>query len=102
MNIPESAIKNGYYLSDNYPSVYDYGSMNNIRMPAYHRLDIAIQFHKKKKKYERVFEVGIYNAYNRKNPFFYQKEFDHKNKTVKLVQVTLFPIIPSVSWSWKF
>ena len=98
----ESAIKNGYELPNNNAVVYDYGSMNSTKMPAYHRLDIAVQFYKKKKKYERIFEVGIYNAYNRQNPFFYQKKYDSQNRTVKLVQVTLFPIIPSVSWTWKF
>ncbi len=97
-----SAIQHGYTPSLSYYPVYDYNGINNMRMPAYHRLDIAVQFHKQKKKYERVFEVGIYNVYNRHNPFFYQQEIDHRKKTVQLLQVSLFPVLPSVSWSWKF
>ncbi len=83
-------------------TVYDYGSKNSFRMSAYHRLDIAIQFHKKKKKYERIFELGVYNAYNQQNPFFYTSSYNYQTNTNKLVQVSLFPIIPSVSWTWKF
>jgi hypothetical protein len=40
-------------------------------MGAYHRMDIGIQFHKKKRWGERTWEISFYNAYNRKNPFFY-------------------------------
>src|SRR6185295_19121636 len=54
--------------SSNNGPVYDYGDKNSFRMGAYHRLDLAVQFHKQKKHYERIFELGVYNAYNRKNP----------------------------------
>ena len=97
-----SAIEHGYPISDFHPTVYDYTGVNNMRMPAYHRLDIAVQFHKQKKNYERVFEFGVYNVYNRHNPFFYQQQRNTKENTVKILQVSLFPIIPSISWSWKF
>lgn len=98
-----SAILHGYANSLNNSSTMNYyGERNSVRMAAYHRLDIGIQFHKKRKKYERIFEVGIYNVYNRANPFYYTTKTDHQTKTVKLVQVSLFPIIPSVSWVWKF
>ena len=41
------------------------------------------------------------NLYNRQNPFFYY--IDTKlNGEQKLMQVSLFPIIPSISCSWKF
>lgn len=83
-------------------TVNDYGDKNSFRMSPYHRFDIAIQFHKQRKKYERTFELGVYNAYNRKNPFFYYTEYDRNTQQTKLKQVSLFPIIPSVSWTWKF
>lgn len=82
--------------------INDYGSKNSFRMAPYHRLDIAIQFHKKKEKYERVFELGVYNAYSRQNPFFYYTQYDYTTQQTKLKQASLFPIIPSVSWTWKF
>lgn len=83
-------------------TVNDYGEKNSFRMAPYHRFDIAIQFHKQRKKYERTFELGVYNAYNRKNPFFYYTQYDSNTNQTKLKQVSLFPIIPSISWTWKF
>lgn len=74
---------------------------NNFRMGAYHRLDFGIQFHKKKKWGERTWEVSVYNVYNRRNPFFYYGYTDEKN-IGRLKQISLFPIIPSVTYSFKF
>lgn len=82
--------------------VYDYGEKNSFRMAPYHRLDLGVQFHKQRKRYERIFEVGVYNAYNRKNPFYYTTSYDYITQTTKLKQISLFPIIPSVTWTFKF
>jgi outer membrane receptor protein involved in Fe transport len=73
---------------------------NNFRMGAYHRLDFGIQFHKQKKWGERTWEISFYNVYNRKNPFFYYN-YTHNN-IGKLKQISLFPIIPSITYSFKF
>lgn len=80
----------------------DYGEKNGFRMAPYHRLDVGIQFTKVKEKYTRTFEVSLYNAYNRWNPFFYYIDRGATAAQNKLMQITLFPILPSVSWSWKF
>lgn len=80
----------------------DYGEKNSFRMAPYHRLDVGIQFTKVKKRYTRTFELSFYNAYNRWNPFFYYIEKGVTATQNKLMQITLFPILPSVSWSWKF
>ncbi len=77
---------------------------NSYRMPAYHRLDIGINFRKEKKWGERVWSIGAYNVYNRKNAFYLQ--FDQiymPNGTSQTVlkQYSLFPIIPSISYSFK-
>jgi outer membrane receptor for ferrienterochelin and colicin len=85
-----------------YSYIQDYGDKNSFRMTAYHRLDLAIQFHKQRKHYERVFELGVYNAYNRKNAFYYDTRWDNTTNQAKLVQISLFPIIPSVTWTYKF
>ncbi len=77
------------------------GKKNAFRMNAYHRMDINFEFYKKKRKYERWWTIGAYNVYNRKNPYFiYAGRDDEGNRTFK--QVSLFPIIPSVSWRFKF
>jgi outer membrane cobalamin receptor len=85
-------------------TVSDFTEKNNFRMRAYHRLDIGIQFHKKKKWGERTWEISVYNVYNRMNPFFYYTENIYvNNKEYGLLkQVTLFPIIPSFTYSFRF
>lgn len=86
-------------------SATNYGPKNSFRMKAYHRLDVGVQFHKKLKHGERTFEISFYNFYNRKNAFFYyigdEQTFQGNYRTV-LKQVSLFPIIPSISYTFKF
>lgn len=77
-------------------------SRNNYRTPSYHRLDLGVNIHKQKKWGEATWSFGVYNAYSRQNPFYL--EFGYiagKNEQV-LKQISLFPIIPSVSYSFKF
>ena len=91
-------------------TIQDYGKKNDFRMAPYHRLDLSIQLHKKFEKYERTWEFGVYNAYNRQNPFMYfvrgeekyNPRTDEYTYTNKLKQISLFQFIPSVSWSIKF
>nr|WP_295927997.1 TonB-dependent receptor [uncultured Dyadobacter sp.] len=80
----------------------EYAGRGNFRAEAFHRLDIAAQFRKKKKRFERTWEIGVYNAYNRKNPFFYDmgKEETSGKKTLK--KYSLFPVLPSFSYNFKF
>jgi hypothetical protein len=82
--------------------VNDYGEKNGFRMEAYHRMDIGVQHKKQMKYWERTFELSFYNLYNHRNPFFYYIGYDSTGTTRKLKQVSLFPIIPSVSWTIKF
>jgi hypothetical protein len=86
----------------NFYFVNDYGEKNGFRMAPYHRMDVGIQFHKQMKRWERTFEVSFYNLYNRKNPFFYYIGYDNNSNVRRLKQVSLFPLIPSVSWTIKF
>ena len=88
---------------NNFPwFVNDYGEKNSFRMAPYHRFDAGIQFHRQMKHWDRTFEVSVYNLYNRKNPFFYYIATDYQTGNRKLKQVSLFPLIPSVSWTVKF
>lgn len=93
---------------------------NNYRMPAYHRFDIGINFHKKKRLGIRTWNISIYNVYNRLNPFFVYTSSDYDylmsdygndqgfgsyspgTEKKSLKQVSLFPIIPSISYTFKF
>jgi hypothetical protein len=82
------------------------GSRNSFRAQAYHRLDFGIQFLKKKKWGERYWEFGLYNAYSRKNPFYYHlkrtMDYSLQGQRWVLVKKSLFPLIPSVSYNFKF
>lgn len=84
--------------------VSDYSDKNSFRMRAYHRFDLGLQFHKQKRHGERIWEISFYNLYNRKNPFYYYTEETYVNNQQygRLKQVSLFPIIPSVTYSFRF
>lgn len=81
---------------------------NNYRMPAYHRMDISVNFHKKLKRGTRTWNVSVYNVYNRQNPFVVYKsygtpsDYNGQHYGSSLMQLSLFPIIPSVSYIFKF
>jgi hypothetical protein len=117
LTVPVSEYQANEHYPDGYTPVYnvydkvnDLSEKNNFRMAAYHRLDLGIQFHKAKKWGERTWEISVYNAYNRQNAFFYYsaKKYvaDIQTMTLKRVgilkQVSLFPVIPSVTYSFKF
>lgn len=86
-----------------------YSSRNNYRMAPYHRLDVGVNFHKKKKWGERTWSIGAYNAYNRSNPYYiyfateYTQQSDGSYLEESVAkQASLFPVIPSVSYHFKF
>ena len=86
----------------------EYGERNAYRMEPYHRLDLSISFIKQKKWGERRWIIGLYNAYCRKNPFFIDVEQKWESvgndyfEKYEFVQYSLFPIIPSFSYQFKF
>lgn len=90
----------------------DYGSRNGYRMTPTHRLDIAVNVHRDKAmslfgKRIRTWTFGAYNAYNHKNPFYIylstQNEFDTGEFVLvtKYKQVSIIPVIPSISYTFK-
>lgn len=94
-------------------SIIDYQGRNGYRMPAYHRMDISMNFHKQKKHGIRTWSLGLYNAYSRQNPFYLywgkdnvngynQQGYYYENSKPALKQVSLFPVIPSISYTFKF
>lgn len=88
-----------------YNNFIDFGNRNDFRMEAYHRMDLGLQFHKVKENGIRTLEVSVYNAYNQANPFFYYGSNEYNNRGEvysRLQKVTLFPVLPSISWSFKF
>lgn len=78
-----------------------YGTKNNYKMDDYHKLCVNVHFNKQKKRGKRIITVGLNNVYNRKNAYniYYNIKDDG---IVDLNKLTLFPIMPSFSYSFKF
>jgi hypothetical protein len=94
------------YLISGYV-VNDYGKRNWYRMVPYHRMDISATLYvKKSRKLESSWNFSVYNLYNRKNPYFiyFANTGNVQQGTLKISakQVSLFPILPSVTWNFKF
>ncbi len=94
-------VNSGLSVDQYYSEIEHYDNRNGYRMPAYHRLDIGVNFNKDTKWGHRTWSVGVYNVYNRKNPFYLAFGYDNNNHRV-LKQYSLFPIIPSIRYSFKF
>ncbi|MDB4606817.1 TonB-dependent receptor, partial [Crocinitomicaceae bacterium] len=82
-----------------YEPVEHIEARNDYRMPSYHRLDLGINLHKKKKNWESTWSFGLYNAYSRQNAFYLFFE-EGNNGARTLNQLSLFPVLPSVSYSF--
>ena len=82
---------------------YYYAERNGYRAPAYHRLDVSATYTKKGKRFTQEWVFGCYNAYNQYNPFIISFENDdYKPSGTKAMQYSLFGIIPSISYNFKF
>lgn len=90
-----------------YDGIYlDYTNRNNYRYRPYNRLDVSAIYHKNRKIFGKVYEsewvFSIYNLYSRRNPYFIVLSTDPVTKAPKATEVSLLPIIPSVSFNFKF
>lgn len=104
-----STIEENHYIHPDNPGLFDYSTsaliydgVNNHRMRDYHRLDIGINHTKLVKYGERILNFSIYNVYNRQNPFYYYLRFNEGRQEYELRQQSLFPIMPSVSYTLNF
>lgn len=114
-------LPSSWYVQDQ-DLLFHYGARNSTRMAPYHRLDISAILYSKeykekvdpitgetiqaKKKFRSNWAFSIYNVYNRANPYFLYVDNDgdflQGNFEISVKQVTLFPIIPSVTWNFEF
>ncbi|MDO7172877.1 TonB-dependent receptor [Mariniflexile sp. AS56] len=99
-----STFPNGQYTYNGI-TVPNYNSRNSDRLPAYHRLDASITYTPKPDKKEGLqsyWVFGIYNIYSRKNAAsisFGPNETTNKNEAYRL---SIFGIVPSISYNFKF
>ncbi len=99
----------GYYQGQ--PTTINHvESRNNYRFNSYQRLDLVANFHKQKKHCERIFSINIYNVLCHNNPFVvypsnvgaYDPSTGATHYRKSLRQICIFPIIPTLSWQYKW
>ncbi len=81
--------------------LFHYESRNGFRMNPYHRMDLGITRTKQTKWGTSKWNLSVYNFYNRRNPFFIYYSSDNLGNPV-FKQVSLFPVLPSINWSFSF
>ena len=84
-----------------------YNDRNSFRLDAFHRLDLGLVLKLNSKHGESDLTFNAYNAYNRRNPYFVyfeqvKDEEDDETLGFRAKQVSLFPVIPSVTYNFKF
>jgi hypothetical protein len=94
--------------------VAQYDKLNNQALPPYHRLDLGATYtpnpdgkSKKtgKRKLQSTYTFSVYNTYNRFNPYIIYLDIGGSVASgvdLKLKAVQIFPIIPSITWNFKF
>jgi hypothetical protein len=87
----------------------EFSGINEYRLGSYHRIDLSATLTPKKrknKKFESFWVFSVYNVYNHLNPYFIY--FDQTgnpysgNLQIEARQVSLFPVLPAVTWNFKF
>jgi len=82
-----------------------FSARNSNRLPSYHRLDISVTYTPTKKsnsKYTSSWNFGIYNIYNRKNAVSLNFRNNEDTSINEAVRLSLFGIIPSATYNFKF
>lgn len=105
-NFPADIAPTGYR---EYWGLNLFGERNNVRLPAYHRLDLGLDIHHRfSSGHERIWSFGLYNAYCNMNPVTIMKRGvlamngEEGLWNTKFQTLSLLPVIPSVSYTFKF
>jgi hypothetical protein len=87
----------------------DYGPRNSQRLEPYHRMDVSLTYTPNPtstKSFRSEWVFSVYNVYNRQNTFFIYTDYDTDLQAgtadVKAYKVSIFPILPSITWNFKF
>jgi hypothetical protein len=100
-------LPTAYYFVDG-ELVQLFSKVNAYRVPSYHRLDLSATYTpqpKKKRRWESSWAFSVYNVYNRKNPYFLYVDNSgnvSQGIDVKIFQVYILPIVPSITYNFKF
>ena len=112
ISLPEGRLLYSDFVRSNpFNFIPVYTQRNGFRMPAYHRMDLGAVlqlFPKQQGRFKSDLTLSIYNVYNRLNAFFIyiDAEFDNPDDQLpsrfQAKQVSLFPIIPTLTWNFEF
>jgi hypothetical protein len=100
-------LPTAFYLIDG-KIVQLFSKINAYRLPAYHRLDFSATYtpqHTKPRRWQGSWTLSVYNVYNRKNPYFLYVDNQGVVGTgikVTVYQVYILPILPSITYNFKF
>lgn len=86
-------------------SIPSYGARNADRLPAYHHLDLSATYTpkpNKKKGYQSEWVFSLYNVYGRKNAASISFRQNETTATNEAVRLSIFGIVPGVSYNFKF
>jgi hypothetical protein len=99
----------GFYTFDpqgppgvNYPPAVFVENRNNLRMPWLHRLDLGFNFERSSENFSHLWTVGVYNLYNRFNPFSVQVIPETSSQQILLKERSLYPILPFLNYKLSF
>ncbi len=94
---------NGKYIVGGLTTFY-YPNRNADRLPPYSRLDLGATLEgKSHKRFHSSWTFGIFNAYNRKNPYTVSFENNPNDPTrTQAVETSLFGVVPSVTYNFTF
>ncbi|MDA8692629.1 TonB-dependent receptor [Saprospiraceae bacterium] len=80
-----------------------YSEINNSKLPAYHRLDVGVDIHSDYKWGTSTLTLGLYNAYNRQNPFYRDINFNpNGNPKLRFQDLVILPVLPSFRYAISF
>ncbi|HSD05618.1 TonB-dependent receptor [Flavobacterium sp.] len=95
---------NGQYIYQGI-TIPSYGERNGNSLPIYHHLDVSATYTPKpfkKKGWQSEWVFSIYNLYNRKNAASISFRENEETGTNEAVRLSIFGVIPSVSYNFKF
>ncbi len=81
-----------------------YSGRNEYRKPAYHRLDLSVNYiprHDPAKRWQGEWNFSLYNAYGRKNPWLITYN-QSDSPTPQAEMIYLFSFVPSITYNFKF
>jgi hypothetical protein len=93
-------------IAGNQRQVPVFTNRGNYHLPATHRMDVGLNMRKQKKWGEREWVFSLYNAYSRLNPLYLQMTPVQNEQGIttsfKPELVSLFPILPAITYQFKF